>query len=66
MSDSPGKEDLAKTEESLQQAVENSDSHQVAEIIDSISSHEALRFASKMEPADRDQLVTMLEPEIAA
>lgn len=66
MSDATKKEELAKIEESLQHAVENSDSQQVAEIIDSISSHEALRYASKMEPEDRDQLVTMLEPGVAA
>ena len=43
MSDASKKEELARTEESLQQAIDASDSHQVAEIIDSISSHEALR-----------------------
>jgi magnesium transporter len=66
MSDASKKEESARTEESLQHAVDTSDSHQIAEIIDSISIHEALRYASKMEPVDRDLLVTMLEPETAA
>ena len=53
-------------EESLQAALEASDEQQVAEIVDAISSHEALRQVSLMETGERDDLMTMLAPEAAA
>ena len=53
-------------QDSLQTALEASDEKQVAEIVDAISGHEALRQVSLMEAGERDDLLTMLAPEAAA
>ena len=55
-----------ETEETLLEAVEADDKQQVTEIVKSISSQEALRQASLMKASDRDQLISILEPEAAA
>jgi len=59
-------EEPAEPEVSLLDAVEASDQAQVAVIVDSMSSHEALRQVSLMDSDERDQLLVMLGPETAA
>jgi magnesium transporter len=60
------KEFFETLEDTLQDAVESADEQQVAEIVESISSHEALRQASLMHSDDRDQLISIMSPEAAA
>lgn len=57
---------LGVREDSLQTALDASDDQQMAEIVDTISSQEALRQVSLMDSGDRDELMTMLSPEAAA
>lgn len=59
-------DELEKSEETLQTALDASDGEQIAEIVDNISSHEALRQVSLMESTDRDELMTLLAPDAAA
>ncbi len=59
-------EDTIEDEVSLSDAVEASDKSQVVDIVESISSHEALRQVSLMDFDERDQLLVMLGPETAA
>jgi len=59
-------EDLEQHEDALQNALDAADETQLAEAVDSLSSHEALRQVSLMESADRDDLMTLLPPEAAA
>ena len=59
-------EDLEKSEDALQAALDSSDEAQVAEIVDTLSNQEALRQVSQMDSGDRDDLITMLAPEAAA
>jgi len=69
MSNVPDKEDSAPLdmlEDTLHEAVEAADEKQVAEIVDSISSQDALRQASLMKSDKRDQLISILSPEAAA
>lgn len=69
MSDVPGKDgdaEIDNLEESLHEAIDTADKVQVADIVDSISSHEALRQVSRMAAPERDSLISMLEPETAA
>jgi len=69
MSDTPKKDSAAeidKIEDSLHEAIDASDKQQVAEIVDTISSHETLRQVSRMASTERDSLISMLEPETAA
>ncbi len=69
MSDTPKKENAASIdnhEDALREAIDASDNQQVAEIVESISSHEALRQVSMMESIERDNLISMLTPETAA
>ncbi len=68
--DSPETIDSVQTEappdESLQEAIDAADEAQAADIVEAISSQEALRQASRMTADDRDQLITILSPEVAA
>jgi magnesium transporter len=69
MSDLPEEEkseDLDNPENALKTALDSSDEQQLADIVETISSHEALRQVSLMETGDRDELLTMLAPEAAA
>jgi magnesium transporter len=69
MTELPKQEDsdeLEKSEDTLQAALDASDGEQIAEIVDNISSHEALRQVSLMESTDRDELMTLLAPDAAA
>ncbi len=69
MNDKPESENedtLDSPEAQLQDAVEASDTQQLGEILDSISSHEALRQVSMMQSDERDSLITLLTPETAA
>ena len=69
MSDMNKKEEaerLEALEDTLQEAIEAADEQQVADIVDSISSHEALRQFSLLKADERDQLITILTPEAAA
>jgi magnesium transporter len=69
MSDTPNKDsdaEMDKLEDSLHEAIDASDKKQVEEIVDTISSHEALRQVSRMAAPERDSLISMLEPETAA
>ena len=69
MSEMPKQEDtenLGKSEDALQTALDASDEAQIAEIVDTLSNHEALRQVSLMDSDDRDDLLTMLAPEAAA
>ena len=69
MSDTPSNEipeEPDSQESALQDAYAAADEQQVAEIVDSLSSHEALRQVSQMEPEDRDGLISMLAPEMVA
>lgn len=59
------KESVA-TKVELLEAVETEDKQQVTEIVESISNQEALRQASLMKAGERDQLISILEPEAAA
>ena len=59
-------EDLDRYEDALQEALDADDATQLAEVVDSLSSHEALRQVSQMEAEDRDNLFTRLDPETAA
>ena len=54
------------SENALQFALDAADEQQVSEIVESLSSHEALRQVSLMETEDRGELMTMLTPEAAA
>ena len=54
------------SENALQFAVDAADEQQVSEIVESLSSQEALRQVSLMETEDRGELMTMLTPEAAA
>jgi magnesium transporter len=54
------------SENSLQNAIESDDGQQVADIVEAISSQEALRQVSRMKAAVRDQLISALAPEAAA
>ena len=65
MSEISKKEDAVK-QDALLQAVEGDDKQQVAEIVKSTSSQEVLRQASLMKASERDQLISILEPEAAA
>jgi magnesium transporter len=58
--------DLEILEEELHDAVESSDDQRVAEIVESISSHEALRQASLMTEDEREQFISILSPKAAA
>jgi magnesium transporter len=58
--------DLEVREDSLQSALDASDEQQLAEIVDTMSSHEALRQVSLMDSDDRDELMTMLPADAAA
>ena len=69
MSDVPGKDrdaEIDNLEDSLHEAIDAADKVQVTDIVDSISSHEALRQVSRMAAPERDSLISMLEPETAA
>ena len=69
MSETPKKDsdaEIDKLEDSLHEAIDASDKKQVEEIVDTISSHEALRQVSRMAAPERDSLISMLEPETAA
>ena len=59
-------EDLERSEDALQTALDASDEAQVAEIVDTLSNQEALRQVSLMGSGDREDLLTMLAPEAAA
>ena len=66
MSDMPEKENEAgpeKLEDTLHEAIGAADKQQVEEIVESISSQEALRQVSRMDSAERDNLISMLEPQ---
>jgi len=56
----------SEIEDALQDAIEVADERQVAEIVESISSQEALRQVSLMKADERDQLISILAPEAAA
>ena len=58
--------DLEVREDSLQTALDASDERQLAEIVDTISSHEALRQVSLMDSDDRDELMTLLPADAVA
>ena len=58
--------DLENLEERLQEAIETEDKQQVGELLEAISSNEALRQVSMMEPENRDSFISLLEPETAA
>ena len=63
MNNVPTKENpvlLDTHEDTLQEAIEAADEQQLAEIVDSVSSQEALRRASLMKADDRDQLISIL------
>ena len=59
-------QDPVNSENALQFALDAADEQQVAEIVENLSSHEALRQVSLMETGDRGDLMTMLTPEAAA
>ena len=59
-------EDLETFEDALQTALDAADETQLTEMVDNLSSQEALRQVSLMEPVDRDELMTMLPPGSAA
>ena len=59
-------EELDNREDALQAALDASDEQQVAEIVESISSQEALRQVSLMGTEDREELIAMLAPQAAA
>jgi magnesium transporter len=59
-------QDPVNSENALQFALDAADEQQVAEIVENLSSHEALRQVSLMETEDRGDLMTMLTPEAAA
>ena len=69
MSDLPEEEKSEAPEnpdDALQTALDSSDEQKLADIVETISSHEALRQVSLMETGDRDELMAMLTPEAAA
>ena len=53
-------------EDALQDAVDAADKRQVADIVESITSQEALRQACLMNADERDQLISILSPDAAA
>jgi magnesium transporter len=59
-------ETLDNPEDALQTALDSSDEQQLADVVETISSHEALRQVSLMETDDRDELMARLTPEAAA
>ena len=69
MSNLPEKENTEppdSLEDTLKDAVESDDKQQVEEIVAAIPSQETLRQASLMKADERDQLISILEPEMAA
>ena len=69
MSNLPEEDETAagdKREDTLQQAVVAADEQRATEIVESISSQEALRQVSLMGADARDQLIAILPPEAAA
>jgi magnesium transporter len=69
MNDLPNKENNEETEVheySLQEAIDASDNQQLADIVEAISSQEALRQVSLMDADEREGLMNMLTPETAA
>ncbi len=60
------KEFLETLEDKLQDAVDCGDEQQVEDIVDTISSQEALRQASLMHADDRDQMISIISPQAAA
>ena len=70
MSNSPEKEEQTTLNDTLkaelQEAVVTADEQRATEIVESISSQEALRQVSLMGADKRDQLITILAPEAAA
>jgi len=50
----------------LHEAIEAADRQQVSELVDAISSNEALRQVSMMESEERDSFISLLEPGTAA
>jgi len=61
-----GEKDIDASETTLQIALDAADKNQLAEIVESISSHEALRQVSLMDASNRDELMSMLSAEDAA
>ena len=59
-------EELETPEDALQTALDAADERQIADIVETISSHEALRQVSLMEADDRGELITLLAPQAAA
>ena len=57
---------LEAIEDALQEAIEAEDQQQLSDIVDSISSQEALRQFSLMDSDDRDHMISLLSPESAA
>ncbi|MGB5397007.1 MAG: magnesium transporter [Gammaproteobacteria bacterium] len=53
-------------QDSLQESIQAADEQQVADIVESITSQEALRQYSLLDADERDQLITILTPEAAA
>ncbi|MGD8421614.1 MAG: CBS domain-containing protein, partial [Gammaproteobacteria bacterium] len=58
--------DLDNLETRLQEAIETEDKQQVGELVDAISSNEALRQVSMMEADERDSFISLLEPGTVA
>jgi magnesium transporter len=58
--------DIEDLENQLLEAIESADKQQINELVDAISSNEALRQVSMMEPEDRDGFISLLEPETVA
>ena len=69
MSDKPDTQENERHEglgESLQEAVVTADEKQLSDIVESISSQEALRQVSRMPADERGQFISVLAPETAA
>jgi magnesium transporter len=52
--------------EAFGEALENEDSERLTEIVESISTQDALRHVSRLDTEERDQVVSLITPEAAA
>jgi len=69
MTDQPEQPEEARLDDletELQEAIEAADRQQVAELVEAIPGHEALRQVSMMEAEQRDSFLSLLEPGTAA
>ncbi|MBL7000059.1 MAG: hypothetical protein ISR73_09390, partial [Gammaproteobacteria bacterium] len=66
MNDDPENNNAEIPLERLETALESADESRIAQLVENMTSQEALRQMSLLHVDDRDQLLTLLTPEAAA